>query len=223
MYGVLAGSLCGAANGALVAWLRIAPFVVTLGMLGVARGVAKWLAGEQKVDAPNTALSDVMANQPDPSWLVFSPGVWIMVLLALLCGFVLRRTILGTHTFALGSNEETARLCGVRIAQNKVWIYTLCGAFAGLAGVMLCGRLTVGNPTAAQGAELDIIAAVVIGGASLSGGEGSILGSLLGALMMAFLASGCKMTGSQNYVQEIVIGAIIVVAVTVDRLQHRRS
>ena len=222
-YGVFAGALCGAANGALVASLRIAPFVVTLGMLGVARGLAKWLANEQKVDAPDTALSYLMANRPDPAWLVFSPGVWIMLGLALVCGFVLRRTILGTHTFALGSNEETARLCGVRVGQSKVWVYTICGAFAGLAGVMLCGRLTVGNPTAALGKELDIIAAVVIGGASLSGGEGSILGSLLGALMMAFLESGCKMTNSAQYVQEIVIGAIIVVAVTVDRLQHRRA
>jgi ribose transport system permease protein len=220
--GVLAGGVCGAINGLLITGLKVVPFIVTLGMLGVARGVAKFIADEMKVDAPSTWLSGLMTNNPEPAWLLVSPGVWTMLLLALLMGLVLRRTVLGTHTFAIGSNEATARLCGVPVARGKIIVYTICGLFGGLAGVFLCARLTVGNPTDALGKELDVIAAVVIGGASLAGGEGSILGSLVGALMMAFLASGCKMAGSATYVQEIVIGAIIVTAVAVDRLQHRR-
>lgn len=222
MSGVVAGGLCGAVNGLLITTLRVVPFIVTLGMLGIARGIAKFLASEQKIDAPSSWLSSLMSNNPTPSWLIVSPAVWLLLLFAVLMGFVLLRSVFGTYTFAIGSNEQTARLCGVPVARTKVLIYMLGGLFAGLAGVLLCGRLTVGDPTAALGKELDVIAAVVIGGASLAGGEGSILGSLVGALMMAFLANGCKMIGSSTYVQEILIGAIIVTAVALDRLQHRR-
>jgi ribose/xylose/arabinose/galactoside ABC-type transport system permease subunit len=131
--------------------------------------------------------------------------------------------VLGTYTYAIGSNELAARLCGVPVARTKLALYTLNGLFAGLAGVMQLGRLTVGDPTTALGKELDVIAAVVIGGASLSGGEGGILGSIVGAFLMSVLANGCNLTGVPTYVQEILIGAIIIVAVAVDRLRHRRS
>ncbi len=219
--GMATGAVCGAINGLLITGLRIGAFVVTLGMLSIVRGVAKYAGNEAKVDAPMSWLSSLMRAIPEPSWLVVSPGVWIVFVAAVVMSLVLRRSVLGTYTFALGSNESTARLCGVPVARTKIAIYALCGLFAGLAGVLLCGRLTVGNPTAALGKELDVIAAVVIGGGSLAGGEGSVLGTILGALMLAFLASGCKMTGSANYVQEIIIGAIIIAAVAVDRLQHR--
>lgn len=221
--GVLTGGGCGLINGVLIATLRIVPFIVTLGMLGVARGVAKYLAGEQKIDAPMTWLADSMTKSPEPSWLVVAPGVWVMFVLAILMALVLRRSVLGVRAFALGSNELTARLCGVPVARTKIAIYVLCGLFAGLAGVMQFGRLTVGDPTTATGKELDVIAAVVIGGGSLSGGEGSILGALVGAFLMSFLANGCNLTGVPNYVQEILIGVIIVAAVAVDRLRHRRE
>ncbi|MBI4881492.1 MAG: ABC transporter permease [Planctomycetes bacterium] len=219
--GVCTAGLCGLVNGLLITRLRIVPFIVTLGMLGMARGFAKYLAGEQKIDAPAYWLADLMTKSPQPGWLLVAPGVWGMFLLALFMGLVLRATVLGTHAFAIGSNEDTARLCGVPVAQNKVVIYALCGLFAGLAGVMQFGRLTVGDPTTAIGKELDIIAAVVIGGGSLAGGEGSILGAMIGAFLMSFLANGCNLTGVPNYVQEIIIGAIIVAAVAVDRLRHR--
>src|SRR6185436_7390450 len=124
---------------------------------------------------------------------------------------------------AVGSNEATARLCGVRVPRVKLAIYTLSGLFAGLAGVLQVARLTVGDPTTAIGKELDVIAAVVIGGASLSGGVGGILGSLLGAFLMSVLANGCTLTGVPNYVQEILIGAIIIAAVAVDRWRQRRA
>jgi ribose/xylose/arabinose/galactoside ABC-type transport system permease subunit len=136
-------------------------------------------------------------------------------------GFVLQRSVFGVHTYAIGSSEATARLCGIRVPRTKVAIYTLAGVFAGLAGVTQYARLTVGDPTTAVGKELDVIAAVVIGGASLSGGTGGIGGSLIGAFLMSVLANGCTLAGVPNYVQEILIGAIIIVAVALDRLRHR--
>jgi ribose/xylose/arabinose/galactoside ABC-type transport system permease subunit len=144
------------------------------------------------------------------------------LVLALAMGVVLQRTVFGVHTFAVGSNEATARLCGVRVRRTKTIVFVIAGLFAGLAGVMQFARLTVGDPTTAIGKELDIIAAVVIGGASLNGGTGTILGSLIGAFLMAVLANGCTLTGVPTYVQEILVGAIIIAAVAIDRIRHRR-
>lgn len=221
LLGVLAGSVCGFASGVLITRLRIVPFIVTLGMLGVARGVAKWLADAQKVDAPLTWLNDLMSKRPNPEWLILPVSLWIMIALALAVWAFLRFTVLGRHAFAIGSNEATARLCGVRIERTKVMLYSICGAFTGLAGVMQFSRLSVGDPTVAVGRELDIIAAVVIGGGSLSGGEGSVLGSLVGAFIMSFLRSGCTKMGFPNYVQDILVGAIIVAAAALDRARHK--
>jgi len=221
--GVLVGGLLGFGNGVLITRLRIVPFIVTLGTMGIARGLAKYLADEQKVDAPAAGLSALMAKSPDPEWILLAPGVWLMLGLALIMGLVLKRTILGTYTFAVGSNEATAYLCGVRVDRVKLGIYTLCGLFAGLAGTLQFCRLTVGDPTTALGKELDVIAAVVIGGGSLSGGSGSILGSMIGAFLMSLLSNGCTLTGVPNYVQEIIVGAIIIIAVAVDGLRHRHE
>lgn len=219
--GVVTGAVCGMINGLVIARLGVIPFIATLGMMGVARGVAKWLASEQKIDAPAGWLENLMSKAPESRLLGLPQAVWMTLVLAIVFGMVLRHTVLGAHTLAIGSNEDTARLCGVRVGRTKVWIYVLCGVFGGLAGVMTFGRLTVGDPTTAIGEELDVIAAVVIGGASLSGGEGRIAGSILGALLMAFLANGCNLSGVPNYVQEILIGVIIVAAVAVDRYRHR--
>jgi ribose transport system permease protein len=219
--GVLAGAACGAANGLLVTRLRIVPFVVTLGTMGIARGLAKYLADEQKVDAPARGLSSLMAKTPDPPWLLVSPGVWLMFALAVVVSVVLRRSVFGVHVTAVGSSEATARLSGIRVEAVKVTVYALGGLFAGLAGVLQFCRLTVGDPTTALGKELDIIAAVVIGGGSLSGGSGSILGSMIGAFLMAFLANGCTLTGVPNYVQEIIVGIVIIAAVAADGVRRR--
>ena len=221
--GILIGGAMGALNGLLITRLKIVPFVVTLGTMGIARGLAKYLAEEQKVDAPAAGLSELMAKSPDPAWLVLSPGVWLLLLLAAAAALLLGRTVFGVHTFAIGSNEATARLCGIRVERSKLTIYALCGLLAGLAGTLQFARLTVGDPTTALGKELDIIAAVVIGGGSLNGGSGSILGSIIGAFLMAFLANGCTLTGVPNYVQEILVGGIIIVAVAVDRVRHRAT
>jgi len=221
--GVLTGGAVGWANGALVTRLRLIPFIVTLGMMGIARGAAKWIAGNQKIDAPMTWVNELMAKSPRPSWLLLAPGVWVVILFAVVLAVVLKFTVFGRHVFAVGSNEATARLCGIRTNRVKVLVYGLSGLFCGLSGVMEFSRLTVGDPTVAVGLELDIIAAVVIGGGSLNGGEGSILGTMVGVLIMSFLRNGCTMMGWPNYIQEIIIGAIIVIAVTLDRLRHRKD
>ena len=223
LLGVLTGGAVGLVNGTLITRLRLVPFIITLGMMGIARGLAKWMANNQKIDAPLTWVNELMAKSPHPSWLVVAPGVWLMAGLALAMAVVLRYTVFGRHVFAIGSNEATARLCGVRTSRAKVAIYTLSGLFCGLAGVMEFSRLTVGDPTVAVGLELDIIAAVVIGGGSLSGGEGSILGSMVGVFIMSFLRNGCTMMGWPNYVQEIIIGVIIVAAVSLDQVRHLRA
>jgi len=221
--GMATGGLVGFINGSLITGLRLVPFIITLGMMGIARGVAKWMAGNQKIDAPLTWVNELMAKSPQPSWLLLAPGVWLMIFLAAAMAVLLRYTVFGRHVFAIGSNEATARLCGVRTKRVKIIIYSLAGLFCGLSGVMEFSRLTVGDPTVAVGLELDIIAAVVIGGGSLSGGEGSILGSMIGVFIMSFLRNGCTMMGWPNYIQEIIIGVIIVAAVSLDQIRHRRS
>lgn len=223
LVGVTTGGLVGFLNGFLITRLRVVPFIVTLGMMGITRGLAKWVARNQKIDAPLSWLNDLMVRTPEPSWLIVSPGIWVMVFFSLVMAVVLRKTVFGRHVFAVGSNELTARLCGIRTERVKVLVYTISGLLCGLAGVMEFSRLTVGDPTVAMGLELDIIAAVVIGGGSLSGGEGSILGTLVGVFIMAFLRNGCTMMGWPNYFQEIIIGAIIIAAVTLDRLRHRQE
>jgi len=221
--GVLTGGLVGLVNGTLITRLKLVPFIVTMGMMGIARGAGKWIAGNQKIDAPLTWVNELMAKTPRPSWLLMAPGIWIMIAFAIVMAVVLRSTVFGRHIFAIGSNESAARLCGIRTVRTKVFVYTICGLFCGLSGVMEFSRLTVGDPTVAVGLELDIIAAVVIGGGSLSGGEGSILGTMIGVFIMSFLRNGCTMMGWPNYIQEIIIGIIIIVAVSLDQVRHRRA
>jgi len=222
--GVAVCALCGFVSGAIVSAFRIVPFIVTLGVMQIARGVAKGLAEQTTVIAPTNWLNDLMVVEPKiGAWYSVAPGVWLMLALLVVMFIVLKFTVFGRHVFAIGSNEATARLCGINVALNRVWVFALCGALTGVASVMQFSNLTVGDPTAGVGMELDIIAAVVIGGGSLSGGEGSVLGSIAGAVIMAILRNGCNLVGIPNYVQNIVIGTIIVTAVGVDRLKHRRE
>jgi ribose transport system permease protein len=221
--GVIAGGIVGIINGLAITTLRVVPFIATLGMLGIARGVAKYVAGEQTVNPPATWLNELAVTFPSRDWMLFAPGVWIAIILAAMMALMLRNTVFGRHVFALGSNEAAARACGINTGALKVRIYALAGLFFGLAGVMQMSRLRQGDPTVAVGVELDVIAAVVIGGASLSGGEGSIAGAMIGALVMALLRNGSQQMGWPNYVQEIIIGVVIVLAVAADRWRASRA
>jgi len=225
--GIAAAAAFGLLNGVLITKLRVVPFIVTLGTMLVVRGAAKGIGQEQKINVDISRLAwldELLASLPkERGWMLLPPGVWIVIILAIAMAAVLRYTRLGRHAFAIGSNEQTARLCGVAVDRVKIIVYTLGGVFAGLGGLMQFSRLTVGDPTVAVGLELDVIAAVVIGGGSLAGGEGSVLGTMVGALIMTVIASGCTQKGLPNWVQEIITGAIIVVAVAIDRLRHRRA
>lgn len=222
--GVVVGAACGALIGLLITRLHLTPFIVTLGMWGALRGLAKGLASETMVSAPGTWLNELLQSlRPANRWMLFPPGVWLLLVLTALVAAMLRYTRFGRHIFAIGSNEQTARLCGVPVRRTKLLIYTIGLAFAGIAGVLQFSYLTVGDPTTAAGLELAVIAAVVIGGASLNGGEGSVFGSVIGALIMTVVANGCTKMNLANWVQEIVTGAIIIAAVVLDRLRHRAA
>jgi ribose transport system permease protein len=218
---VLGGGLVGLVNGTLVGYLKMVPFIVTLGLMGVARGAAKWLSGNQTVNPPPSALSELMSTAASGGGLTVPAGVWLVLGLAFVMSLVMNRTVLGRHIYAVGSSEAVARLCGIDVPRLKLALYGLAGLCFGLAGVLLFSRLTQGDPTVAIGLELDVIAAVVIGGASLSGGTGSVAGALIGALIMAVLRNGSNQMGWPNYMQEIIIGAVIVLAVGLDRLRRR--
>jgi ribose/xylose/arabinose/galactoside ABC-type transport system permease subunit len=218
--GIAASALCGAFSGLLITRLRLLPFVVTLGMMGMLRGAAKLISQEQPIYPDETWLNQLMkigAHGAPPI------GVWLFLALAVLAAAVLRYTRFGRHVFAVGSSEQTARLCGVPVERVKLWVYLLGGAAGGVAAVLQFAYLTGGDPTTASGYELNVIAAVVIGGASLSGGQGTITGTVVGAIIMSVVANGCTKLGLENAVQEIVTGAIIIAAVLLDYVRRREK
>jgi ribose/xylose/arabinose/galactoside ABC-type transport system permease subunit len=214
--------------------LVLSPFIVTLGAWGAFRGMAKGLADNSAIYLPPTFDSRLLtfmrlpADKVDAAlaarpWHWWSPGVWIFLALSVLVAMVLRYTQFGRHVYAIGSNEQTARLCGIQVERNKVRIYMFALALAGVAGVLQFSFNTMGDPNTANGYELQVIAAVVIGGASLSGGVGGVLGTVAGALMMTIIDNGCTKVGLENWMQEILTGGIIVAAVALDQLRHRGS
>ena len=213
------GGLIGLFNGAATAGLRMPSFIITLGMLGIGRGMAKWLADNQTVSYDTSPINRWMTTA-DPAGRALPTGVWVAVALAAATALVLRKTVFGRHVFALGSNEAAARLCGIPTVRLKVLVFVLAGFFFGLSGVFQLSRLRLGDPTVAVGLELDVIAAVIIGGASLNGGSGTILGSIIGALIMSVLRNGSQQMGWPNYFQEIIIGLVIIVAVFLDRFRR---
>jgi ribose/xylose/arabinose/galactoside ABC-type transport system permease subunit len=213
------GALCGLINGGLTVGLRLLPFIITLGPMQVFRGAGKVATNGSPVNLP----FDVTAYKPWMGGAGIPLGVWLMIVLVVLFGLLLRYTRFGRHIFAVGSNENTATLCGVNVGKVKLLVYTISGALAGLAGIMIMSKSSQGDPTTAMGMELDIIAAVVIGGASLSGGEGTVLGAVIGALLMTTIRTGCVLNGIPTPWTEVISGAIIVIAVIIDRLRHRKA
>jgi ribose transport system permease protein len=224
---IATGMLCGLLNGVLIVALRVVPFIATLGTMTFFLGLAMIVADETSVRPTALQipgwLGEISAVRPDPAWLLVSKGVWLALVLAALMAGVLRYSVFGRHVFALGSNEATARLCGINVPRVKISVYAVSGLLVGIAAVCFFARLNSGNPTAGTGLELKFIAAVVIGGASLSGGRGTVLGALAGTAIMGVIASGGTLLGLQNPTQYIVLGIIIIAAVAVDQLRKRRD
>jgi ribose transport system permease protein len=221
--GVAAAAACGLVTGLLVTRLKVVPFIVTLGMMLLVRGAAKGLADERRIEAPASWLNDLLRARAAGEGLLLPPGIWLLLLLALLVAGLLQYTRFGRHLLAIGSNERTARLCGVAVDRCKVAVYSIAAALAGLAGVMQFAKLSVGDPTVAVGLELDVIAAVIIGGGSLLGGRGTVAGTLVGAVLMTVIQIGCSQKGLPNWVQQIVTGGVIVAAVALDRWRQGRG
>ncbi|GIV67681.1 ABC transporter permease [Caldilinea sp.] len=221
--GLVTGGLIGLINGLLVTRLRLPPFIATLGMLSIARGVTYGVTGGWPVrqlppEFNQIGQLDIMVG----SWPVPLPVI-VMLVLAALVSLFLSRTVTGRHIYAVGGNEEAARVSGIKTQSVKLFVYVSCGVLAAIGGILMTARLGVAAPTAAEGYELDIIAAAVIGGVSLFGGEGTILGVLIGAALMQTIRTGLNLLGFPTYWQPAAIGAVILLAVTFDQWRKRRS
>ncbi len=219
--GVGIGMLCGFIIGLLITQFGLLPFIVTLGTFSAIRGSAKGLADSTSVYDEQTNNWLGILLDMDSAVFGLPPGIWVLIFLSILMICVLRFTRFGRHVFAVGSNEQTAILCGVPVKRVKVLVYLIGGALAGLAGVMQYSYIHMGDPVTAEGYELTVIASVVIGGASLNGGRGSIIGTLTGAVIMQMIDNGCTKHGYDSWVQQIVTGGIIVAAVGLDKLRQK--
>ncbi|MFA6291150.1 MAG: ABC transporter permease [Victivallales bacterium] len=215
--GILTGVLCGLLNGVMITKLRLAPFIVTLGTMSIFRGVSYVMNDGQPY---NVAEYSYLGNG-------IVAGIPISVIMfgaiAVLAFLALRYTKLGRYTYAIGSNREASFHSGINVDRNLIWIYTLTGLVTGIAAMIATSRTVSAQPTAGIGLELDIIAAVVIGGASLSGGRGTILGTVIGTMLISFLRNGCTLLGISTNLQLIVIGVIIIAAVAVDQLAQSKA
>jgi ribose transport system permease protein len=222
LLGILSSAAIGLLIGLFVTQLRLSSFIVTLGLWGAVRGFAKWLADGHELPTSQTWVSQLLQMlQPGQRWMIVPSGVWLLIALTLIVAFILRYTRFGRHIFAIGSNEQTARLCGIPVARTKIYIFIFATFLAGIAGLLQFSYLNnLGDPTTANGYELNIIASVVIGGASLSGGKGSVFGALVGAFLMTVVANGCNKINLSNAVQDMVTGGIIVAAAAFDRLRQ---
>lgn len=224
---IAAGAACGFVSGSLIARMKIPPFIATLGMMLILKGLSLVISGTKPIyfnDTPSfpllstgSLIGAVVPGLPVPN------GVVILFVLALAISWVLNRTTLGRYCFALGSNEEAVRLSGVNADGWKVAIYALAGGICGIAGLLIASRLNSAQPALGLGYELDAIAAVVIGGTSLAGGRGSILGTIIGALIMSVLLNGLRILSVAQEWQTVVTGVIIIAAVYADMLRRRRA
>ena len=213
------GALTGVVNGTLIAWLRVPPFVATLAMLTVARGLAFIIAGGRSIGGMPDWFGSLGRAVP----LGIPAPVLVMAAVMLAGWFVLSRMVLGRHIYAIGGNAEAAWLAGIRVKLVTWTVYTLNGTLAGLGGLVLASRLGAGVPNAGVQYELDVIAAVVVGGTSLSGGRGSIGSTLWGTVFIGVLTNGLNLANVDPYVQKIALGIVIVIAVIADGLGRRRA
>ncbi|WP_102226763.1 ABC transporter permease [Acidimangrovimonas sediminis] len=232
--GIVTGAACGAFNGFVITKLRITPFVATLGMMLIARGLALQVTGAVPVSGlgegfgtlGNGAPFRIVHMKPNGFPQVLFPGIpypaILLLVMAVAGAYLLRRRQLGRHIYATGSNEEAARLSGVRVDRVKLYAYTITGALAGLAGNVLMSRLVTAQPSEGMLSELDAIAAAVIGGASLMGGVGTISGTMIGAFIIGTLRNGLNMAGVSAFIQQIMIGLVVIGAVWIDQMRNRR-
>lgn len=225
LVGLLTGGLAGLVNGIIISKFKIPPFITTLGMLNVAKGLSLVISNLAPIYFSDTPVFNKIAMGSILGELI--PGfeipnaVLIMFGMAIIASVILNKTILGRYTFALGSNEEATRLSGVNIDLWKTAVYTICGMFAGMAGVLMASRLNSAQPSLGQGYELDAIAAAVIGGTSLSGGEGTMLGTIIGAFLISTLTNGLRILSVPQEWQTVVTGAIVVLAVYFDIIRRK--
>lgn len=215
--GILAGAICGFLNGFVVGKGRVAPFIVTLGMMTIARGAALVISGGKPVSGLNSKFVSIGGG----NLLGIPIPVLLLAATAVISAVVLKYTRIGRHIYAVGDSEVAARVCGINIVGVKLFTYTICGALAGLAGAVLAARITAGQPNAGIAYELDAIAAVVIGGTSLSGGIGGIGGTILGALLMGIINNGLDLLNISSYYQQIIKGVIIIGAVWMDSVTNK--
>jgi len=219
--GLAAGGSVGLINGVLIAKLKLPPFIATLGMMYVTIGMAQVLSDVHPIyfTDPQPAFNGIFMGNP----IVGIPNtVWVMFGGAIVAWILLNKTVFGRYTFALGSNEEAARLSGVNVDRWKALVYVVCGVFVGLAGIVLSARSSSAQPSQGQGYELDAIAAAVIGGTSLAGGEGSIVGTMIGAFLISTLRTGLSVDNVPQQWQYVITGLVVIGAVWLD-IQRRRS
>jgi ribose transport system permease protein len=219
LIGLLVGTVCGLANGIMVTKLRIPPFVVTLGTLGIFRGLALIISNGLPVHRIPPGFSFL----GEGNLLGVPFVVWLLVICAVAVHVILEHTRLGRYAFAIGSNKIASVYAGIPVDFHVMAVYAIGGTLTGLAGMIEASRLMTGQPTAGQGYELQAIAAVVIGGGSLNGGEGSVVGTLIGAFIMGLLSNGADLLNISNYWQQVIIGSVIILAVTLDELRKRRA
>jgi ribose transport system permease protein len=229
--GVLAaiffGALCGFTSGVLIAKLKIPPFIATLGMMMLLKGLSLVISGTKPIYFNDTPEMPYISQESLIGYFIPSlpipNAVLILFIVAVLSSVILNKTMLGRYTFALGSNEEAVRLSGVNVDFWKIVVYTVSGAICGIAGLLIASRLNSAQPALGQGYELDAIAAVVIGGTSLSGGTGTILGTIIGAFIMSVLTNGLRIMSVAQEWQTVVTGVIIILAVYIDIIRRKRQ
>ena len=224
--GILAGTLMGTVNGTLVARFGLPPFIATLGMLNIARGLALVISELRPIyfpDQPGFNETFMGSVTGDLGFVDIPNLVFVFFGVAIVAGFILSRTVLGRYIFAIGSNEEATRLSGVRSMRYKASAYVISGTMAGIAGVVIAARLNSAQPAVGFGYELDAIAAAVIGGTSLAGGEGSIFGTVIGAFIISVLTNGLRLLGVPQEWQITITGIIVILAVYLDILRRRQN
>ena len=221
---LLTGAVCGAISGVMVAKLNIAPFIATLGMMMLTKGMSLIVSGTKPIYFSRTpefssiSLDSILT----PLHIPIPNAVLIFFLVAIISSFILNKTVMGRYTFAIGSNEEAVRLSGVNVSRWKIGIYSLCGLFCGVAGILIASRLNSAQPALGTGYETDAIAAAVIGGASLSGGSGTVLGTVIGAFIISILTNGLRILSVPQEWQIVLTGAIIIFAVYMDIKRRRK-